>query len=63
MIKIFKSGLLTYSQVIKNSVLRIRCARADPAGRFGGANWSGPQPNLPPKSDFSSDFGHFILKI
>ena len=29
----------------------------------GGGNWWGPQPNLPPNSDFSSDFGHFILKI
>ena len=38
--------------------------RADPAGRLGGGgNWSGHQPNLAPKSDFSSDFGHFILKI
>ena len=33
------------------------------AGRFAGPNWSGPRPKLPPNSSFSSDFGHFILKI
>ena len=30
---------------------------------WGGGYWWGPQPNLPPNSDVSSDFGHFILKI
>ena len=41
-----------------------RQAWADPAGRFGtGVNWWGLHPNLPPNSGFSSDFGHFILKI
>ena len=30
---------------------------------FWGGNCSGPQPNLTPNSSFSSEFGHFILKI
>ena len=30
---------------------------------FFGGDCSGPQPNLTPNSSFSSEFGHFILKI
>ena len=38
--------------------------RADPADRFfwGGKSWR-RGPNLPPLSSFSTDLGHFILKL
>ena len=36
-------------------------ARVDPTDLLGGKFWP-REPNLPPFSTFSKDFGHFILK-
>ena len=46
----------------------VRTILGDVQGRrhevlFGGDGFIGTQTNLPPKFSFSSDFGHFILKM
>ena len=40
-----------------------RCAGASPRSFVWGDGFIGTQTHLPPKFNFSSDFGHFILKM
>ena len=40
-----------------------RCAGASPRSIVWGDGFIGTRTHLPPKFSFSSDFGHFILKM